>query len=1469
MLKKVLFFVCIISLLLSSIQINHTQAKEAPEVDPPTEAAFASDQLIIKLRPEARVENNTLSTHVSSLDKALTSINAIALVPLIGLPGTYILKMRNDANILTSVETLNKEPAVEYAEPDYLAKFASVPDDPRYSEQWGLSKIAVEGAWDQSMGSPSIVIAVIDSGIDLAHEDLAPNLWVNPGEIPGNGLDDDNNTFIDDVQGWNFVDSTNNVQDYIGHGSLVSGVAAAKMNNMVGIAGVCGNCHIMPVKVSQISGFANYSDIAAGVAYATQKGARVINISLGGYANSTTLRNAITTAVSQNIVVVAGAGNDNSSSPFYPAAYENVIAVAGTDQNDLKTISSNFGTWVDVSAPGQDILSTTLGDYSSDSGTSYAAPFVSGAAGLLLSMHPEWTPAMIRGQFYHTSDNIDNLNPGYEGLLGAGRLNATLAMQPPQPILTYQSYTGNGVAYFRPDFGSTVDLTVSIFNDWSDAAGVTGTLSCTDSYVTITTPSADFGSILAGETKANSVPFSFDIAAGAGYNHAMPFELLLSANDGAYSTSVSFTITTRSSEEPVSGTIAQNRTWTNDKTYVVTNNVGLAPGYTLIIEAGTTIKFNGNYSLNLGGTLVAQGTVEQPILFEPYTSSITWNRIFFDNTSLDAQTTADGDYLSGNVLQYVTLSSASGGIACSSATPFLENVTTDKGGVSCALGETDLWVKDSTFFGPVDISQGGSFPEHVNRVVTNGGDVVLPASQVIDSTLNGQVFINGAGQVSNTVNYGLSISGLADVANVTAKGSISISTGQVVNSIIKGGGVSAGSNSLISECTLTGGGISAGSGSTITHNNIENTGDNGIFGSGSSIITFNRVIGMAHGIITSSGIVENNLVANTSVNGIRPGTASIRNNTLVMNEGNAIYLDQIPTNLEGNNIEFNTGEYDVYVQVLVSPTPSITATNNWWGTTDLNQIRERTFDFYDEYTLAALLVEPLLESPSQNAPGYVRGVTLDPESPIGIQTVNFTVEFSRPMDVNFNPEIEFSSDWMTKSPMPTARAGLGVTSACNGKIYAIGGNNDYYSAVVEEYNPETDTWTAKSPMPTKRVGLGVTSGINGKIYAIGGSGDNPTTSSVEEFDPDTDTWLTKTSMPAARVALGVTSAMNGKIYAFGGLAWVVGFITTADVYEYDPETDTWVTKSPMPTARAGLGVASASNGKIYAIGGGGGDTVVEEYDPVTDTWTTKSPMPTTCTVLGVASASNGSIYVIGEAGGATVIEEYNPETDTWVTKSPNSPMPTARAGLGVASSADGKIYLIGGSNQTGNLNLVEVFGTQQLSINNSPQWVDNNLYSVSYEFSSLVSRDSYILSVRSAVGLDGMLIPPFTGAEFVVDYAGGISDTTPPDQPLVLAWGNNNLSGLSAYAYSEELDSQITGYRYAIGTTPGSVDVVNWTNISQNRITHTGLSLLPDQAYYVSFQARNEGGLWSPVGVSNPVVNGAGLKNLYMPLITR
>ena len=407
-----------------------------------------------------------------------------------------------------------------------------------------------------------------------------------------------------------------------------------------------------------------------------------------------------------------------------------------------------------------------------------------------------------------------------------------------------------------------------------------------------------------------------------------------------------------------------------------------------------------------------------------------------------------------------------------------------------------------------------------------------------------------------------------------------------------------------------------------------------------------------------------------------------------------------------------------------------------------------------------------------------------------------------------------------------------------------------------------DTWVAKAPMPTGRVYLGVAAANNGRIYAIGGSGGENV---VEEYDPLTNNWVAKAPMPTSRIYLGVAADSYGKIYAIGGLYG--GYLNVVE--EYEPLTDTWVTKATMPTGRAELGVAAASNGRIYTIGGLGGENVVGEYDPQTDIWAVKAPMPTGRYDLGVTAASNGKIYAIGGTDSLlflNVVEEYDPQTDTWTTK---APMPAGRVCLGVAAASNGKIYAIGGY---GGENVVEEYtppGWGRKSVMDSPQWLDETHFQISYDFTSLIPRGEYLLTVESALGNDGIFVAPFDRVEFVVDYAGEISDTTPPEQPLVLAWGNGSLSQLSAYAYAEEPDSQITGYRYAIGTTPRSANVVNWTNISQNQVTHTGLSLLPEQGYYVSFQARNEGGLWSPIGVSNPVVNGAGLKNLYLPLTSR
>ncbi len=1469
-------FVLLAALLASLFGYSPVPVHAAGIITSDVGYPYATDHLIVKLRPEVRVDAK--GTHVASLDRSLANLKAVEMQPLEGAQQTYRVEVTKGADILQAVETLNQDAAVEYAEPDYLAQFASAPDDARYSEQWGLAKVQAEGAWAETMGTSTVVIAVIDSGVDLTHEDLAANLWVNPGEIAGNGVDDDNNGFVDDVHGWNFIDGNNDPSDYIGHGSLVAGVAAAKTNNTVGIAGVCGNCRIMAVKITQLSGFANYSDIAAGIYYAADKGAKVINLSVGGYANSQTVQNAVNYALNKNIVVVAGAGNDNKSELFYPAAYEGVIAVAGTDSGDVKVNSSNYGAWVDISAPGINILSTTLGDYASDTGTSYATPFVSGAAGLLLSLHPEWTPAMVRSQFLHTTDAIDSLNPGYAGKLGTGRLNLTRAIQAPHPILTYKSYTGNGVANLRPNFGSTVALNVTLYNDWADASEVSGTLSSSDPYVTISTATAEYGTILSGENVSNATAFTFEIASGAGYNHAMPFSLELSANGGAYTATVTFTITTRTSEEVVSGTIESDTTWTSDKTYKVTGNVGVPPDVTLTIQPGTVVQFAGNYSLNVGGTLVAQGTAEQPISFGPYTAGGTWNRIYFDDPSLDAQSSAEGAYLSGNVLENVILTGASGGIACTNATPYLSHVNTNVGGLTCALGDTDLWLTNSEITGSMNVTQGGATPEHFNGVQITGS-ATLPPSLVTDSLFGGALTINGDATVTNTTATSMTVTGVGSIQHVTTtNGNLSISSGNIVDSTSNNGMISAGTSSTITyssankgsisvgasssiaTCTVTGGGIISGTGSVILRNNVQTSTGVGINASGNSTITYNRVVGTQKGIVTGSGVVENNLIANTTGNGLEPGTASVQNNTLIGIQGNGVYLNAVPSAFTRNNFEFNTGTYDVYLTVPKTTTINLIGQGNWWGTTSSSAIGARIYDYYDgDYTLAKLIYAPVATMPIQTAPGYVRSVTLNPASPVGIQTVNFTVEFSRPMDINSTPRVVAmqTMGWADKAPMPTARSSPSVVTASNGKIYAIGGYNNGALNVVEEYDPRSNTWTTKAPMPTARGDLGVAATADGKIYAFGGW-NNGTLNTVEVYDTLTNTWISKASMPEANHKLGVVAASNGKIYIVGGDLNNNFIIRT--VREYDPHTDTWTTKASLPSEQHSIGVVEANNGKLYAIGGLNG--MVHEYDPLIDTWITKGYMLTKRHALGVALTISGKILTVGGVGdlgmGWTLldsVEEYDPVTNSWTSK---TPLPSVRGRLGASTDANGKIYAIGGE-QGDPVNIVQVYTPENIGlaeININPQWLDSSHFRASYNFTTQNPRGNYFVTVEDIADGDGMLAPLHNQTTFDVDYAGEISDTTPPSTPSVKAWGNGSLTQLSGQASTNDPDSAIIGYRYAIGITPGGSEVISWTNIATNTVTRTGLSLQENQAYYVSFMAQNLGGLWSPVGISNAVING-------------
>ena len=345
-----------------------------------------------------------------------------------------------------AVRDLLRLAVVTEADQDWPASGGS-PDDPKYGEQWGLSTshgVNPEPAWDITTGTPDTVIAILDSGFPLGDDDIAPNIWRNPGEIAGNGLDDDGNGFVDDDQGWDFVESDNLPADAYGHGSNVSSIAGAVGGNGVGVAGVCWDCSLMNARNLDGNNLGLYTWFANSVVYAVDNGADVINMSEGGTYDSFDLRDAIAYASASDVPVVAAMMNAASDIPWYPAAYETVIAVAGTDHSGNWYASSSYGDHVDIAAPATNILGADMwGNYNlSWSGTSMATPHVSGAIGLMLSINPELGAVELQSMLASTA--LDELagpvqdTPGWDPYLGAGRLEVSEA------VLAAQAAIGTG-----------------------------------------------------------------------------------------------------------------------------------------------------------------------------------------------------------------------------------------------------------------------------------------------------------------------------------------------------------------------------------------------------------------------------------------------------------------------------------------------------------------------------------------------------------------------------------------------------------------------------------------------------------------------------------------------------------------------------------------------------------------------------------------------------------------------------------------------------------------------------------------------------------------------------------------------------------------------------------------------------------------------------------------------------------------
>lgn len=357
----------------------------------------------------------------------------------IGLKHILRVYFSNAEKINGLIDQLNALPFIEYAEAIPYNTLGYTPNDLGANTaggQYYLYTIKAREAWDISKGSSAIKVAIVDDALQVTHTDLFDNIWRNPGEISGNGIDDDKNGYIDDIYGFDVADGDNDPahpNTNFTHGTHVGGIAGASTDNSKGVASIGFNISLMGVKCTRNSQ-TNTQSIPfgyEGINYAVSAGANIINCSWSSSGTSSTNEAVISYALSKGCTIVAAAGNDGVSSVRYPAAYTGVLAVASTDQGDPKSGFSNYGTWIDISAPGANIYNTVADTrvYYYLSGTSMASPMVAGLLGLMKSHNPNLTRSQLEGCLLSSADNIDSKNSAYIGQLGSGRINAEKALQ--------------------------------------------------------------------------------------------------------------------------------------------------------------------------------------------------------------------------------------------------------------------------------------------------------------------------------------------------------------------------------------------------------------------------------------------------------------------------------------------------------------------------------------------------------------------------------------------------------------------------------------------------------------------------------------------------------------------------------------------------------------------------------------------------------------------------------------------------------------------------------------------------------------------------------------------------------------------------------------------------------------------------------------------------------------------------------
>lgn len=497
-------------------------------------------RLVFKLKAAPTTRRSAaVPTGIAALDAALARVQAQNVQPkfphsqppgpdqpgAVDLGRVYQAAVPATASVEAACQALRKTGAVEYAEPLFyypplLQTSDPLADSTRAGGQYHLKNIRAYRAWDVTQGDTSLVIGIVDGGTRLTHEDLAPQIQVNRRD-PIDGLDNDQDGYVDNYYGWDFADNDNDPTREANsvHGILVAGCAAAATNNGKGIAGVGFKCRFMPLKIYSSTTTGSFGGYEA-IVYAADHGCRVINLSWGAAGGRSQFEQDVITyaAINRDAVVVAAAGNTPADLDFYPASYQHVLSVATTTPTDERSTNATFSRRVDLSAPGAQIL-TTLGntdtDYFAVGGSSFAAPLVAGAAGLVRTRFPQYTAAQVAAQLRRTTDNIDALpgNVAYAGRLGSGRLNVLRAVTEAgqhSARLVARTLAPDRRAYAP---GDTLQLTAQAQNLLQPVTNLTLTLTSLSPHLIVRQGFFSVGGLTTLEQRSNAAaPFRLAVA---------------------------------------------------------------------------------------------------------------------------------------------------------------------------------------------------------------------------------------------------------------------------------------------------------------------------------------------------------------------------------------------------------------------------------------------------------------------------------------------------------------------------------------------------------------------------------------------------------------------------------------------------------------------------------------------------------------------------------------------------------------------------------------------------------------------------------------------------------------------------------------------------------------------------------------------------------------------------------------------